>query len=156
MLLLVLAALFVVAPMVRAERNLDFLTLIVGACQLVALLQSLTVLGKLDVEWLAVVGSSCCFLPSSLCRRRDARKNGRDRDGKLTCGSETEGNDYAGIDGFTFRSFLRLLAWTFLSWFSCSGCPGCRPLRRKPCVVCACGISFIRIRGGSCHSSLIS
>ena len=28
----------------------------VGACQLVALLQSLTVLGKLDVEWPAVVG----------------------------------------------------------------------------------------------------
>ena len=38
------------------ERNLDLITLMVGACQLVALLQSLTVLGKLDVEWPAVVG----------------------------------------------------------------------------------------------------
>ena len=66
-LLFVLAALLFVALMVGAERNLDFLTLMVGASQFVMLLQSLTVLEKLDVEWPAVVGKLVLFLPSSLC-----------------------------------------------------------------------------------------
>ena len=49
MLLFDLDALFVVAPVVRAESNLDFLMLMVGEW-LVALGELLTVLGMLDVK----------------------------------------------------------------------------------------------------------
>ena len=55
-LLFVFAALLVVTCKVIAERNLGFLMLLVSASRFVALLQSLTLLEMLDVDWRPVVG----------------------------------------------------------------------------------------------------
>ena len=60
--------------------------------------------------------------------------------------SETEGKDYAGIDGFIFRSFLGLLAWTFLFLVFFLWLPRVSPLEKKA-LCCMCVWNQFRLDG---------